>query len=688
MVLYIQPVILLAGNVAGSIETDMKIINRLFAVLISMGLGTGVFSAAPAADMATDPGQIVFSSLRPGNWDIFYFAQPGTSPKRLTDHPGLDYEAVFSPDGRWVVFTSERHGHPDLYIIDLENNTEPRLLIDNNAMEDQAVISPDGRTIAFVSTESGNADIYSMPFEPEKTRGMDKAVNLTRHPGGDFRPAFSPDGRRIAFSTDRDTEVYGHPGLSFMRQREGEIYVMDADGTNTKRLTDVRSWDGSPEWSGDGKSIYFYSGRPRELPGPPKSHILGQEGGFRIWAMDSDGSHQRAVTPVGVEALAPALTHDGRIAYQTRRSFIGWYLQSTRLDGTDPRLESDEAGEYWNPDYHHTSGAMVCHGVGPLTTDKVAVQDILGPGGILATDYPAEIEFLDKTVTLYAMRHTSGLAAHPYQRKLAVTIEINAGTRFVVEDYDGENQNELFAVNGIGIVSGTLNRIFGLKWSHDADWITYTQGWFFGDQTKKADVWKIRSDGSGRVNLTAGSDTNNGMSAFSPDAKSIVFRSARTGNFDLYLMDADGSNLIQLTNDEAKDNFPVFAPSGDAVVFSSDRDSKPDPLGFKSFDNYIMKLNPDGTPGELVRITDDPGHDAHPNFSPDGKWIVYTSERAGLSDEEPLVQEVVFGPQMYGEIFAYRLSDGLHIRLTHNKWEESGPFWMQMARQTATTGVD
>ena len=272
--------------------------------------------------------------------------------------------------------------------------------------------------------------------------------------------------------------------------------------------------------------------------------------------------------------------------------------------------------------------------------------------------------------------------------KLAVTIEINAGTRFVVEDYDGENQNELFAVNGIGIVSGTLNRIFGLKWSASADWITYTQGWFFGDQTNKADVWKIRSDGSGRVNLTAGSDTNNGMSAFSPDAKSIVFRSARTGNFDLYLMDADGSNLIQLTNDEAKDNFPVFAPSGDAVVFSSDRDSKPDPLGFKSFDNYIMKLNPDGTPGELVRITNDPGHDAHPNFSPDGKWIVYTSERAGLSDEEPLVQEVVFGPQMYGEIYAYRLSDGLHIRLTHNKWEESGPFWMQMGRQTTTAGVD
>ncbi len=637
----------------------------------------------PATGVEQDPGQIVFSSLRPGNWDIFYFTGPGVAPKRLTGHPGLDYEATFSPDGRWVVFTSERRGQPDLYVLDLAAGGPPRLLIDNAALEDQAAISPDGKTIAFVGTQSGNADIYVMPFDPLTTQGFDAAVNLTRHGGGDFRPAFSPDGKRIAFSTDRDTQVFGHPGLSFMRQREGEIYVMDADGGNVERLTYARSWDGSPEWSPDGKTIYFYSGRPREIPGPPKSHILGQEGGFRIWRMAADGSDQRAVTPEGVEALAPALTPDGRIAYQTRRTFIGWSIQSRALAGGEPRLESDEATDYWNPDYHHAGGAMVCHGVGPLDTDKQAVQDILGPGGLMGLDYPASVEFLGKTLTLYAMRHTSGLAAHPSAPKVAVTIENNAGTRFVIEDFDGSNQTELFSVDGIGIVSGTLNRIFGLKWSADAQWITYTQGWFFGDQTNKADVWKIRRDGRQRVNLTAGSGANNGMPAFSPDRERIVFRSSRNGNFDLYLMDADGSNLIQLTDDKAKDNFPVFSPGGDAIVFSSDRDSSLDPLGYKSFDNYIMKLKPDGSPGEIVRITDDPGHDAHPNYSPDGKWIVYTSERAGISDEEPLVQEVIFGPQMYGEIFAYRLSDGLRIRLTHNKWEESGPFWVRFPQTSA-----
>ena len=74
--------------------------------------------ASPAAAAATE--RIVYSSLRPGNWDIFYFASGGAAPRRLTDHPGLDYDAALSPDGRWVVFTSERRGNPDLYALELE----------------------------------------------------------------------------------------------------------------------------------------------------------------------------------------------------------------------------------------------------------------------------------------------------------------------------------------------------------------------------------------------------------------------------------------------------------------------------------------------------------------------------------------------------------------------------------------
>ncbi len=638
---------------------------------------------APAAAAATE--RIVYSSLRPGNWDVYYFAAPNAAPVSLTaDSPGLDYDAVISPDGRWVVFTSERRGNPDLYAVDVEavrNGAAPaaRLLIDSPALEDQAAFSADGRTLAFVSTASGNADVFTVPFLPESTQRMDGARNLTHDPGGDFRPDFSPDGSKIAFSSDRDTPVYGHPIFSFTRQREGELYVMSSDGSDARRLTTSADWDGSPEWSADGATIYFYSGRPRELPGPPTSPILGQEGGFRIWAIAADGTNPRAVTPPGVEALAPALMPDGRIAYQTRSGFADWSIQSIAPDGGTPRSETDPAIKYWLPDYD-ARGAMVCHGVGPTSTETQAVEEILGAGALLAADYPARVELPDRQLTLYPMRHTTGLAPHPDRNEAAVTIENEAGSRLVLADFDGGHQRELFSVAGVGIVSGTPNRIFDIKWSPDGSWLTYTQGFFSGGGSDEADIWVMRADGRERNNLSAALTGNEGVAAFSPDGSRLVFRSSRTGKVDLFAMDRDGGNVVQLTNDAARDNFPVFAPSGDAIAFSSNRDGEVDRFGNRTFDNYILALKPDGSAGELRRISDDPGQDSHPWYSPDGQWIVYTSERGGLSDEEPMVQEVVFGPQMYGEIYAYRLSDGLTVRLTHNKWEEGNPFWQRAAR--------
>ena len=144
---------------------------------------------------------------------------------------------------------------------------------------------------------------------------------------------------------------------------------------------------------------------------------------------------------------------------------------------------------------------------------------------------------------------------------------------------------------------------------------------------------------------------NEGMSTFSPDGKQIVFRSSRNGNMNLYLMDADGKNIRQLTDGHWRDNFPVFSPDGKVIAFSSDRDGPKDVRGNRTFDNYILQLNPAGAPGALQRLTTDTGQDSHPYFSPDGNWVSFSSERSGINDEEPLVQEVVFAPQMYGEIF-------------------------------------
>jgi Tol biopolymer transport system component len=119
----------------------------------------------------------------------------------------LDYDPVVSPDGRWLVCCSERCGNPDLYALDSQRSRDFRLLIDSDFLEDQAAFSPDGKFIVFVSTFSGNADIYRLPFRPDRILSMKQAENLTHYPGGDFRPAISPDGHMMAFSSDRGLPV-------------------------------------------------------------------------------------------------------------------------------------------------------------------------------------------------------------------------------------------------------------------------------------------------------------------------------------------------------------------------------------------------------------------------------------------------------------------------------------------------
>src|ERR1700693_204606 len=73
---------------------------------------------AVSLDQSTQPDRVAYTSFQPSNWDIYLFAQPGQTPRRLTDYPGLDYDPVVSPDGRWLVFCSERRGNPDLYVLD------------------------------------------------------------------------------------------------------------------------------------------------------------------------------------------------------------------------------------------------------------------------------------------------------------------------------------------------------------------------------------------------------------------------------------------------------------------------------------------------------------------------------------------------------------------------------------------
>ena len=106
----------------------------------------------------------------------------------------------------------------------------------------------------------------------------------------------------------------------------------------------------------------------------------------------------------------------------------------------------------------------------------------------------------------------------------------------------------------------------------------------------------------------------------------IAFSSDRGGDFEIYVMDQDGSNVIQLTNHPDVDANPVWSPDGRRIAFSSLRDEPPNTHGNSEI--YIMDANG----GNVIRLTNQPRVDGTPNWSPDGKQITFASNRHGLGD--------------------------------------------------------
>jgi TolB protein len=110
------------------------------------------------------------------------------------------------------------------------DGSDPVKLTDNAARDNQPAWSPDGRRIAFTSNRDGNQEIYVMNADGSNE------IRLTNDPADDAHPSWSPDGRRIAFHRT----VLGH----------GQIHVMKADGTDVKRLTELSpvAFSGWPSW--------------------------------------------------------------------------------------------------------------------------------------------------------------------------------------------------------------------------------------------------------------------------------------------------------------------------------------------------------------------------------------------------------------------------------------------------------
>lgn len=178
------------------------------------------------ADWAPESNHIVYTSTKSGNAELYVRDMDTGRERRLTFNLVIDTTPNWSPSGREIAFTSARTGTPQIYIMDAEGTNVRRLTTEGN-YHDSPEWSPDGTRIAFVSRIENRFDIFIYHV---RTNSITK---LTENAGRNENPSWSPDGRHIVFTSNRSGSH--------------QLYLMDYDGANLKRLTNTGE-NKMPKW--------------------------------------------------------------------------------------------------------------------------------------------------------------------------------------------------------------------------------------------------------------------------------------------------------------------------------------------------------------------------------------------------------------------------------------------------------
>ena len=446
-------------------------------------------------------------------------------------------------------------------------------------VEGPPALSPDGSLVAFAwpgPVEAGPADIYVKAVDSEALR------QLTATSAEESSPAWSPDGRNVAFVRDRN-------GVFVMSQLGGAERQISSSGTQVA-------------WAGDSKSVLI---RDRESDNRP----------FGIHQVSLDTLERRRLTqaPIGAGDYRFEVSPDGRTLAFIRYEKSGISdLFVVPMAGGEPRRLSNWNAEIdglsWTPDGRDIVYSVIEPAASRLW--RIAVNSTSPGRGSPLPDVPAPA--LNPSIS----RPMPGRPARLAFQTVARDVDLR------LMDLDMRPVNDILESHPFA----NSTRVEGsARFSPDGRYVA-----FMSYRSGAPDLWVAGRDGSGLRQLTTLGAAGMFISGWSPDGSQIGFEAAVDGNSDVYVIGADGGHLRRLTTEPSIDGTPVWSRDGQWIYFTSTRPG--------AIPNVWRMSSTGGGPTQL---THDGGF--QPQESSDGRYLYYLDRWPGGAPIEGRVMRVPVG---------------------------------------------
>ncbi|MGC1424794.1 MAG: hypothetical protein WA815_20735 [Terracidiphilus sp.] len=582
---------LIATSLPG-LAVDRVIFARLgpaeASLFVSNADGTAERPLTPVGSLDYNPSWsaegdwIVFTSERAGSADLYRIHPDGTGLERLTDDPAYDDQAGFSPDGKHIVFVSTRAGgRANLWILDASSH-RVKALTSGDGGDFRPSWSPDGQWIAFSSDRDSDlrpakgrwerlhiVDIYLV--HPDGT-GLKR---ISQHGGFCGSPKWTPDSKSVVAycMSDEDTWTY----------RSGR-----EDGDDQLLKIDIASGQATPVPAGPGVKLV-----PSVMPSGEIAYLRHDKSTNGIFYAGGKSG------PAGADVHTPSWSPDGaRVVYSRYISKpasdpVKQWSRNVNFDlyKTAWLPAYDASGEHLaitKMDSSNKTSLLIIDG------DKPARPILEKPGLILAPSWSPD----GKQIVVGVGGFTAFLDFASGGKKPADPV--NGGAQVAILNSDGSGYRLL--------TSGNNNNAFA-SFAPDGKHIVYRTSGPDGEGLRIMDL----ADSS----VTALTDDYDNFPVWSPRGDSIAFMRRIDGNFEVMTIHPDGKQLSQLTHTRGNEAHIAWSPDGERMLFTSSRMGFKDEallIGAPQPYGEIFVMNADGT--HVEQLTDDQWEEGGPAWQP------------------------------------------------------------------------